>query len=111
MSDLPPPGKPRRDPDGSTLGGEPLRGALPPDPPLPKAAFFAEHKAMVDQKRDHLARLGMDERHVAALRMPERHEAPIEPVSKPNVALPADVPEDAPKKAPRGELFRGDLEE
>ena len=102
MTDLPPPIKQRK-PD--PLLGEREGERLSP------GAFFAEHKALVDHKRDHLARLGMDERHVAALRMPERHEAPIEPVSRPNVALPADVPEDAPRKAPRGGLFRGDIEE
>ena len=101
MSELPPPITQRK-PD--PLAGEREAERLSP------GTFFAEQKALVDHKRDHLSRLGMDERHVAALRMPERHEAPIEPVSKPNVALGADVPQDAPTRVPKGEFVRGDVE-
>lgn len=100
-TDLPPPIKQRK-PD--PLVGEREAERLSP------GAFFAEHKALVDHKRDHLARLGMDERHVAALRMPERHDAPIEPQREGTIELPAKPPEDAPKRAPKGELFRGDVE-
>jgi hypothetical protein len=102
MSDVPAPTR-RRAP-------EPLEGQRESER-LSPGSFFAEQKALVDHKRDHLARLGMDERHVAALRMPERHEPVTEPVAKPNVALGAQVPADAPKRAPRGEFVRGDHEE
>lgn len=50
---------------------------------LAPGGFFAEHKALVDERRVHLERLGMDERHVTALRMPERHEQPLKMMGQP----------------------------
>jgi hypothetical protein len=102
VSDIPAPAKQRK-PD-------PLAGHRESDR-LSPGAFFAQHKAVVDERRDHLARLGMDERHVDALRMPERHEPPTNViVAKGAAGAPAEPPEDAPKQKPSKLHMRGDLE-
>lgn len=44
---------------------------------LSVGSFYAEHRKLVDERRDHLARVGMDPAHVNALRMPNRHDEPL----------------------------------
>lgn len=41
---------------------------------LSPGTFYAQQRAMVDSRKDHLARLGMDPMHVEALRMPDHAE-------------------------------------
>ena len=44
---------------------------------LSVGSFYAEHRKLVDDRKDHLARLGMDPTHVAALRMPDLKDEPL----------------------------------
>lgn len=44
---------------------------------LSPGSFYAQHRALVDARKDHLARLGMDPMHVEALRMPDLGETTL----------------------------------
>lgn len=55
---------------------------------LSVGGFFAEHRAVVDARKDHLARLGMDERQASALRMPTREDEPLAALGTPAVQAP-----------------------
>lgn len=44
---------------------------------LSVGSFYAEQRKVIDERRDHLARLGMDPTHVAALRMPDTKDEPL----------------------------------
>lgn len=71
------------------------------DAPLSKGAFFQEGRAMVDARREHLARMGMDPRHVDALRMPEPDAVQAPPVHADAIPEPAQAgAKPQPKKLP-----------
>ena len=61
-------------------------------PELTVGGFYAEHRGLVDARRDHLARLGMMPPHVAALARPDLSDKPIMPPVRGE-----DMPEQAPE--------------
>lgn len=72
-------------------------------PNLTVGAFFAQHRALIDERRAPLARLGMMERQVDALRMPDLEDLPKAPAVHVDTLPPANqagVIE--PRKAPTG---------
>ena len=92
-------------------GPRPKRAPAPAAPPLSDLAlpapltvgsFFAEHRALVDDRKPLLARVGMTPEHAAALRMPDLSDRPlVAPVLSehlPDAAPPEDF---APRKLPR----------
>lgn len=58
---------------------------------LSVGGFFAEHRKIVDERKDHLARLGMDATHVDALRMPAREDGTLPARGKPASPLPISI--------------------
>ncbi|MFA5860961.1 MAG: hypothetical protein WDA16_04640 [Candidatus Thermoplasmatota archaeon] len=111
-------GAPLRTRETEDLAREPM--AAREHERLAPGGFFAEHKALVDERRVHLQRLGMDERHVNALRMPERHEQPLPMMGQPAMTpVTADVTSEpetlsteyAPKRLDKKAPMRHDLEE
>ena len=67
-------------------------GAL--GPATTPGGFFAEHRALLDGRRTHLARMGMIPEHVTALRMPDIVDRPVPPSvhvdALPDVNMAAD---------------------
>jgi len=61
------------------------------DAPLSKGAFFAQGRAMVDARREHLARMGLDPRHVEALQMPKPDAVEAPPVHADAIPAPAQA--------------------
>ncbi|HWH07901.1 MAG TPA: hypothetical protein VNX21_01795 [Candidatus Thermoplasmatota archaeon] len=67
-------------------------------------SFYAQHRAVVDARRDHLARLGMDPAHVQALRMPDLKDEPLPArgTLAPPVVLPVAATEAERRRAQDG---------
>lgn len=55
---------------------------------LSVGGFFAEHRRVIDERKDQLARVGMDPLHVDALRMPDLKEGPLPARGTPVMKLP-----------------------
>ena len=67
-------------------------------------SYYAEHRQVVDGRRDHLARLGMDPMHVQALRMPDLKDEPLPArgtLAGPDPVAPASAHTSLPPRRPR----------
>ena len=75
MSEIPLPQGPAKKP--APAQERPGAAILPQ--PLSLGQFYAEHRALVDARKAHLARVGMLPEHAKALAMPDLAETPVAP--------------------------------